>query len=76
MMGKKYPFALRVLFFSVVYVAIAVAADAGLQFYRGEQYRMPTMEEAQQYFLIGICISVFMMLLSRNRRRSVPGGKP
>jgi hypothetical protein len=70
---KKYPFVLKVVFFTAVYVVLAVTIGWGLQVYHGEPFAWPTSQQWQDYASIGVCISVAMQFLSRNRRRTMPG---
>lgn len=69
---RQYPFIVRVVFFTLVYVALATAFTYILAWYKTGEGALPTQEEVQKLFLIGICISVAMLLLARGRRRGLP----
>lgn len=71
---RQYPFVVRVAFFTIVYVVLATLLTYILSWYKTGTGSLPTQEEVQKLFLIGICISVAMLLLARGRRKGLPPG--
>lgn len=71
---RQYPFVVRVVFFTIVYVVLATLLTYILSWYKTGTGNLPTQEEVQKLFLIGICISVAMLLLARGRRKGLPPG--
>lgn len=71
---RRYPFVVRVVFFTIVYVVLATVLTFLFSWYKTGTGNLPTKEELQKLFLIGICISVAMLLLARGRRKGLPPG--